>query len=955
MSQVIASIYEIQQEIGSGGGGIVYLAKHLRLGKQVVLKADKRTLSTKPEALRREVDALKNLSHTYIPQVYDFIEENGVVYTVMDYIEGESLDKPLSRGQRFSQPQVIRWACQLLEALCYLHSRPPHGILHGDIKPSNIMLTPQNDICLIDFNIALALGEEGAVQVGFSRGYASPEHYGIDYSGIGKTYGVDTDVETRLTVQPETIIPEAPFQGDRFSQSGSGSRKVMLDVRSDIYSLGATLYHLLTGKRPAQDAKEVAPLTGGEVSPAVAAIIRKAMNPDPDLRYQSAAEMLSAFRRLHEHDPRSRRHRRAKAVAVLLLSLMFLAGGASTFVGLKRMEREQGAYTLAEYAQNALASGDVKSAISYALEALPTQQDLFTPPYTAQAQKALTDALGVYDLSDGFKTQKQIALPSEPLKVVLSPEGSRLAALYAYEVAVYDMQAQRRLLTCPAEPSALSDVVFLGEDRIVYAGEGGISAWSLEQDQLLWKGDPATAVVRSADGSRVAAVYKDQSEAAIYDAETGALLKMVDFMGRKQQVATNDTLADPEDNLLALNADGTMLAVSFSDGTLAVFDLENGENDLELLDPSDYSHCEGGFFGPYFAFSATAAGESLFAVIDTEQLVQTGGFAGERPFLVQADESGIYVATDNVLVKLDPETGEQTEVAYTEGSTIQGFSRGPEYTMVSTSDQKFWFFDRGATLLSSEELGYSCDFVQAAGPYAVAGSRDTPNLRVLRLEQHDEQQVFSYTPDYIHDELRFSADRSTVMLFRYDGFRLYRADGTEVTQVALPDPEQVYDQQYRRDEKGSRLDVIYYDGTVRSYSAVDGTLICETAGEKPNPDLYEEFYTEHWRITAPLHETPVVYDRESGEKICELESDDYLTYVTQVGDFVITEYISAQGERYGLLLDEHGQTLAYLPNLCDILDGQLMFDYPSGNVRESRIYSIQELIALGTMYEEESR
>ena len=67
MSHIIASTYEILGEIGSGGGGVVYLAKHLRLGKQVVLKADKRTLATKPEVLRREVDALKNLSHTYIP------------------------------------------------------------------------------------------------------------------------------------------------------------------------------------------------------------------------------------------------------------------------------------------------------------------------------------------------------------------------------------------------------------------------------------------------------------------------------------------------------------------------------------------------------------------------------------------------------------------------------------------------------------------------------------------------------------------------------------------------------------------------------------------------------------------------------------------------------------------------------------------------------------------------
>ena len=92
MGTIIADTYEIIMEIGSGGAGVVYLGKHLRLKKEVVLKADKRSLRAKTETLRREVDALKNLSHRYIPQVYDFVAQRDTVYTVMDYIEGESLD-----------------------------------------------------------------------------------------------------------------------------------------------------------------------------------------------------------------------------------------------------------------------------------------------------------------------------------------------------------------------------------------------------------------------------------------------------------------------------------------------------------------------------------------------------------------------------------------------------------------------------------------------------------------------------------------------------------------------------------------------------------------------------------------------------------------------------------------------------------------------------------------------
>ena len=184
MGQIIASTYEIIEKIGAGGGGNVYLANHLRLNKKVVLKADKRKVTTRQELLRREVDVLKNLTHPNIPAVYDFFIEDDIVYTAMDYIEGESLDKPLKRGERYPQAQVIRWAIQLLGALDYLHSPthgdPPRGYVHSDIKPANLMRRPNNDICLIDFNITLALGEENVI--GCSAGYASPEHYGIDFS-----------------------------------------------------------------------------------------------------------------------------------------------------------------------------------------------------------------------------------------------------------------------------------------------------------------------------------------------------------------------------------------------------------------------------------------------------------------------------------------------------------------------------------------------------------------------------------------------------------------------------------------------------------------------------------------------------------------------------------------------------------------------------------------------------
>ena len=936
MSQIIADSYEILQQIGSGGGGVVYLGRHLRLGKLVVLKADRRDLTARPEVLRREVDALKNLSHTYIPQVYDFVAENGVVYTVMDYIEGESLDKPLKRGERFSQAQVIKWACQLLEALCYLHSRPPHGILHSDIKPSNLMLTPQGDIRLIDFNIALALGEEGAVRVGFSRGYASPEHYGIDYSGLGATQGVRDEAATRLEEDPATVVSTGA------GSSSTGRRTVLLDVRSDIYSAGATLYHLFTGRRPAQDAKEVETISSREVSPAVAAIVRKAMEPDPDKRWQTAAEMLRAFEHLHENDPRTRRRKRRMAATAGLLTLCFLAGGGMTFVGLKQMERTQNALALAGYSADALERGDVTGAIQYALQALPQKRGLLDPDDTPQAQRALAKALGVYDLTDGYRASRSIPLASEPLKATLSPEGTRAAAVLQGKVCVYDPQTGAQLAELEAENSALSDALFLDEDTLIYAGPGALTCYSLAEDRVLWSGQPATAIARSADGSTVAAVYKEESRAVVYAAD-GSQRAVVDFNGRQQAVTVNDGFADPEDALLALNGDGSLLAVSFADGGLELFDTTGGDGDIQLFDGSDYTHFEGGFYGKYFAFAATDGGDSVCAVIDTAAGEQTGAFADQTPFHVQADESGIYVSQDNVLVGLDPETGAQTELAYTE-KDIDAFVHGADGSVVATEDGVRVFNNQAVEMGRSDD-GDRGDFLALAGGRTLAASRDVPALRLMEREEHPA--LVTYDPAFAHDEARLSADGKTVMLFRYDAFRLCRADGSVLADVTIPEAQQVYDQQFRRENGDSWLEVVYNDGLVRRYSAADGSLMGEEQGPVPSGDQYEEFFTDRFKITSPLHGTPEVYDRETGKLVTQLEPDAYLTYVTQVGDYIITEYISAQGDRYGLLLDGNCQVLADLPRLCDITpEGKLVFDDKMGTLRESRIYSLQELLGL---------
>lgn len=941
VSKVIASTYELIEKIGSGGGGTVYLANHLRLGKKVVLKADKRKITARPELLRREVDILKELSHSYIPQVYDFFIEDETVYTVMDYIEGESLDKPLKRGERFSQPQVIKWAKQLLEALCYLHSPthgdPPRGYVHSDIKPANLMRTPHNDICLIDFNIALALGEESVV--GCSAGYASPEHYGLDYSSLGSNTATINDNET-VTLLEET----ATMTLSDAHSSDSSTKKIVPDVRSDIYSVGATLYHLLSGQRPAKSAIEVIPLSKKGFSPQIVQIISKAMNPNPDLRYQTADEMLDALSHLHENDVRTKRLKRNNQIACGLIAILFVTGAFATFVGLKRMQVVESWLKLAEYSQTALADGDSISALDYALQALSTKRGLLTPAPIPEAQKALTDALRPYDLSDGFKKHEIVELPSNPLFMKISPDGKTAACVYSGFIAVFDTETAKIIATLPADRSALSEVEYIGSDTIVYAGNDGITAYKISSGTTLWTGQPCTALSISQDGKTVAAVYKDQDFATIYDAVSGAAKKKISFPGKRQSVTVNDSFANPNDNLFEINADGTLLSMSFSDGSLAVYDLINQGNDIELLDnASGYTHFEGGFYKQYLAFSATNSSSSIFSVIDTNQKVETGGFDSDGYFGVSTDQNGIYVKRDNVLVRIDPKTGVQTPLVTTSQSLFR-FAISDKQTLVTSKDEVM-FFDSNSKLIASFE-GETGDFVQLANGVALIGSIDTPKIKILKYENHSNAEVFTYDPSYDHDEARISADGKNVMLFSYKQFRVYNKDGSLVKEVNIPDAGQVYDQQFIREGKESRLEVTYNDGTVLTYNARDGNLVSRKTGKKPDLSLDEEFDTDSLRIESPLHGNPVVFDKDTGKKLCELKEDGYLTYITQVGDYIIAQYMTTDGYYYGVLLNDKCEVLAHLPYVSDVVNGELYFDYPTGNMRKSRIYKIDELIKM---------
>jgi hypothetical protein len=311
IGKVLAKRYTIVEKLGHGGYGDVYRAFDANLQLDVVVKKLK-DLRKSENGGREEVDVLKQLHQENLPAVFDFFVEDGQAYTVMSLIPGQDLEEVREKYPRFNQKQVLYWAKQLARALAYLHTRKP-SIIHSDIKPSNIMLKPDGDVCLIDFNISLAITGDYSYASGTSKGFSPPEQYpdlGFYLEKTGaQLYNTEYDDRTSqaVTIMRKTI--------------GSG-----IDERSDIYSLGATLYTLITGEKPSSHYWNNGSILDKNISisPGFAHIIDKMMQLDPDDRYQNGVELLDALDNIIELDDRfielKRKRRGHRAITFLMFA-----------------------------------------------------------------------------------------------------------------------------------------------------------------------------------------------------------------------------------------------------------------------------------------------------------------------------------------------------------------------------------------------------------------------------------------------------------------------------------------------------------------------------------------------------------------------------------------------------------------------------------------------------------
>ncbi len=261
---IIDGKYEILKQIGKGGMSVVYLAMDNRLNKQWAIKEIKRAANginneIIVSSLLAEANLMKRLDHPALPRIVDIIDDAEKLYVVMDYVEGESLDRLLISGGAQPQEAVIEWAKQLCDALRYLHNQKP-PIIYRDMKPSNIMLKPDGNLKLIDFGIAREYKENNSADTTIlgTRGYAPPEQHGA-----------------RQT-----------------------------DERADINALGMTIHQLLTGADPRAADYEYFSVRKWvpDISAGLDKIIDKCTSIDPDRRYQSCDELLYALEHYEEEE-----------------------------------------------------------------------------------------------------------------------------------------------------------------------------------------------------------------------------------------------------------------------------------------------------------------------------------------------------------------------------------------------------------------------------------------------------------------------------------------------------------------------------------------------------------------------------------------------------------------------------------------------------------------------------
>jgi serine/threonine-protein kinase len=497
IGSVIDNKYKILNRIGKGGMSIVYLAMNERANKQWAIKEIRKDAmidsDVNLQSIKTETELLKNLSHPNLPSIIDIIDYEDSILIVMDYIEGNTLGKALEEYGPQPQEFVIEWAKQLCDVLGYLHSQNP-PIIYRDLKPSNIMLKPDGTIVLIDFGTARQYkvdNIEDTTCLG-TRGYAAPEQFG----GHGQT-----------------------------------------DARTDIYCLGTTMYHLLTGKNPSEPPYEIYPIRywNQEFSQGLEQIILKCTQLDPEKRYQKCSSIIYDLEHYYELDQNYRKKEKVKlGTFVAAMSMALITGVAAITCHVYANNLQQSGYeTHIDNADKNQNSADMETNYIEAINIDPSKADayinLVDKVYLADENFSEDEATELRQLlitTSGNRTYEDI-LSQNGSEYALFAYRLGLAYFYSYEGTGNKQQSAywfKKAAEGDLEQSQKERAVRLGSIADYYislgtidkSGDGGVS-YSDYWDDLMALSDGNIAELDNATTALV--IYKELASQISSNAE----------------------------------------------------------------------------------------------------------------------------------------------------------------------------------------------------------------------------------------------------------------------------------------------------------------------------------------------------------------------------------------------------------------------------------------------------
>ena len=795
VSQVLQNRYRIVSLLGQGGMGAVYRAWDMRLDVPVALKEmvpqpglDSHTLEQLRRQFHQEATLLARMDHPHLVRVTDFFEESGNVYLVMDFIEGESLADRIEREGALPEQQVVAWALQLLDALEYCHSQ---RVIHRDIKPQNIIICPNGRVELVDFGLVKLWDPSDPKTQTAMRGmgtpaYAPPEQYGVN---PGHT-----------------------------------------DSRSDLYSLGATLYHALTGEPPATAGDRMAnpesfmPIGRftSRVSAQTEAAVMQAMELPLSRRFSSAKEMAKALRgesKVPAPIKAQARSATAKAAASPVRLRMpkwgWLAGGLAALIVVLVVSTVILALALGGGGKAVVAwfqgrdlqtpgastapPGPVPTPGSEVLATgmpLPQSRAAISPENTDQMVElarlglgvleraayspdgsllAVASSLGVYLYdTETVEQVRFIETGAWATDVAFSPDGT-LLAIASRDHAIQLRQVSDGALqdTLEGHKGWVSSLAFSPGGEMLVSGswDDTVCLWRVPDGELVrvleGHAGEVTSVAFTPDG-RIVASASDDKTVRLWQVSDGTLLHTLE--GHEGYVRG-----------MALSPDGEMLASASDDGTVRLWQVSDGRH-LRTLEVES-------------SFGLTRVGDVAFSP-NGEMLV--AGFSDKSVRLWSTSDWG-------VVYQLDGHTGPVTDVAFSPDGEV----------LLSASDDdtvRLWQVSDGTLLHTLTGFTDSVEYVAFSPDGAVLASAASYNTVRLRAADGADWRV-----------LANDAGDTAGLTFSPDGELLASASWSEI------DFWQVHDgsllQALKRDQvSGVKSLAFSPDGSVLAVGLLDGVV-----------------------------------------------------------------------------------------------------------------------------------